>query len=410
MNAQTNGSAKTYYVPYMCDHAFALGAVLESFGLQVEVLPPSDDETLSLGLESVLGKECSPCFTTTGDFIRRARQPGFDPAKAVAFMPTADGPCRFGQYYVLQRQILDDHGLHEVEIVSMATADNYQGIVDNPTAFRALAWDALVLTDLAQKLLHAHRPYEVHPGQADALYGECLQRIVADTRVGGGRRFDGTASWMARQFEALRVDRGEPRPIIGLVGEIYLRFNEYGNQDMIRTVEAAGGEVVLASMMEWLYYIAWGSVRKAFQRGDAWDGLKSKLTELYQQVREHRLARHFAHLLPHPLETPTARLMDNIRPYYEPELGTEAVLTLGEAIELAHHGASGILNIMPFSCMPGIITAGLAPHIRADLDNIPWLDVTFDARGGTNFQTRLEAFLHQATQYRRRKKSYPSSH
>jgi predicted nucleotide-binding protein (sugar kinase/HSP70/actin superfamily) len=97
--------------------------------------------------------------------------------------------------------------------------------------------------------------------------------------------------------------------------------------------------------------------------------------------------------------------MDNIRPYYEPVLGTEAALTMGEAIELAKHGASGILNIMPFSCMPGIISAGLAPRIRADLDDIPWLDVTFDARGGTNFQTRLEAFMYQAAQYRRRRTS-----
>jgi predicted nucleotide-binding protein (sugar kinase/HSP70/actin superfamily) len=404
MSANNNGRrTKTYYVPHMCDHAHVLGAALEAFGLQVEVLPPSDDETLSLGLESILGKECSPCFTTTGDFLRRARQPGFDPANAVVFMPTAEGPCRFGQYYVLQRQVLDDHGLYEVEIVSMTTENNYQGIVDNPTAFRALAWDGLVLTDLLQKLLHAHRPYEVHAGQADALYRECLQRVVADTRAGGGRRFDETASWIARQFEALRVNRSKPRPVIGLVGEIYLRFNEYGNQDIIRKVETAGGQVELSSMMEWLYYITWGSVRKALQQGRAWDGLVSKLTELYQRYREHRLVRYAEHLLFHPHETPSARLMENIRPYYEPLLGTEAVLTLGEAIELAHHGVSGILNIMPFSCMPGIITAGLAPRIRADLDNVPWLDVTFDARGGTNFQTRLEAFIYQAAQYGRRK-------
>jgi predicted nucleotide-binding protein (sugar kinase/HSP70/actin superfamily) len=305
------------------------------------------------------------------------------------FMPTAEGPCRFGQYYVLQRQVLDDYGFHEVEIASLDTVDNYQGLIDDMTAFRVLAWDALVLTDLAQKLLHAHRPYELHPGQADALYGKCLQRIIADTRAGGGMRYSKTAKWMAGRFEVLPVDRGEPRPIIGLVGEIYLRVNEYGNQDMIRSVEAAGGEVVLSSMMEWLYYVTWKSARRAIQEKRVWDGLTEKLTELYQRYREHHLVKRIEHLLPHPYETPSGRLMDNIRPFYEPILSTEAVLTMGEAVELAHHGVSGILNVMPFSCMPGIISAGLAPRIREDLDNIPWLDVTFDARGGTNFQTRL---------------------
>ncbi len=355
MNTENSSRDKTYYVPYMCDHSYILGAALEAFGLHVEVLLPPDDETLSLGLESVLGKECSPCFTSTGDFIRRARQPGFDPASAVMFMPTAEGPCRFGQYYVLQRQVLDDYGFHEVEIASLDSSDNYQGLVDDMTAFRVLAWDALVLTDLAQKLLYAHRSYERNPGQTDALYQKCLQRIVADTRAGGGKRFNRTAKWMARQFATLSVDRSEPRPVIGLVGEIYLRFNEYANQDIIRKVEAAGGEVVLSTMMEWLYYVTWNSACRAMGQGQVWDGLVNKLTELYQRYREHHLVKHAAHLLFHPYETPSRRLMNNIRPFYEPVLSTEAVLTMGEAVELAHHGVSGILNVMPFSCMPGII-------------------------------------------------------
>ena len=54
-----NGRITTYYIPYMCDHAYVLGAALEAFGRQTEVLPPSDDETLGLGLATVLGKECS---------------------------------------------------------------------------------------------------------------------------------------------------------------------------------------------------------------------------------------------------------------------------------------------------------------------------------------------------------------
>jgi predicted nucleotide-binding protein (sugar kinase/HSP70/actin superfamily) len=398
-----NLKQKTYYIPFMCDHAHVLGAALEAFGLQTEVLPPSDDETLNLGLASVLGKECSPCFTSTGDLLRRARQPGFDPARAVMFMPTAEGPCRFGQYNVLQRQVLDDYGLQEVEILSMTTANNYRGFVEDVTAFRALAWDALVLTDLAQKLLHAHRPYELQAGQTEALYQACLQRVIADTRAGGGRRFAETAAWMAQAFGDLPVDRGQPRPVIGVIGEIYIRVNEYTNHDIVREVEAAGGEVVLALMMEWLYYVTWSSARKAVEQGRLKDGLVNKLTELYQRYREHRLVQRVAHLLPLPYETPTRRLMENILPYYEPLLGTEAVLTIGEAIELARHGVSGILNVMPFSCMPGIISAGLAPRLRADLDNIPWLDVTFDARGGTNFRTRLEAFIYQAEQYHRRR-------
>ena len=37
-------------------------------------------------------------------------------------------------------------------------------------------------------------------------------------------------------------------------------------------------------------------------------------------------------------------------------------MTLAKAVELAHHGVSGILAVMPFSCMPGIVTAAIAPR------------------------------------------------
>jgi hypothetical protein len=49
--------------------------------------------------------------------------------------------------------------------------------------------------------------------------------------------------------------------------------------------------------------------------------------------------------------------------------------------------------------MPGIIVTGLAESVRADYGRIPWLDVIYDAQGGTNIQTRLEAFMHQARQF-----------
>ncbi|MDH3569457.1 MAG: hypothetical protein OER89_04635, partial [Gemmatimonadota bacterium] len=123
----------------------------------------------------------------------------------------------------------------------------------------------------------------------------------------------------------------------------------------------------------------------------------------------HRLLNAVAHALRYPHEAAVAQLMSNIRPYYEPMLGTEAVLSMGRAIEYARNGLSGILNIMPFSCMPGIIVAGMAPQIRADLDNVPWLDVIYAAQGGTNIQTRLEAFMHQAHQFQRRRSAQAGS-
>ncbi|MDH3497296.1 MAG: hypothetical protein OER21_11065 [Gemmatimonadota bacterium] len=404
----TTTRRKTVFIPRMCDHALTVGAAMRAQGTRAEVLPPPDDETLGIGLNLCAGRECSPCFTCTGDIIRRARQPGFDPATSVLLMPTTAGPCRFGQYSTLLRNVLDEQGLGDMEIASPSGENSYRGFSDHPGKLRALMWEGVVAVDLLQKLLHEYRPYEGDAGSADRVYARHLDLVVEATEAGGEAHTVKSLRDAATAFAALPVDRSEPRPLIGLVGEIYLRFNTYSNQDVVRQVENAGGEVTVATLMEWLYFTNWQAKRLASSRGAHTEFLKVSLVDLYQQRAEHRLLNAVAHALRYPHEASVAQLMSNIRPYYEPMLGTEAVLSMGRAIEYARNGLSGILNIMPFSCMPGIIVAGMAPQIRADLDNVPWLDVIYAAQGGTNIQTRLEAFMHQAHQFQRRRSAQAS--
>ena len=396
-------NSKTVYVPYMCDHCYVLVAALKAHGVRAEALPPSDDESLAIGLDLCRGRECLPCFTTTGDIIRRAQQPDFDPARSVILMPTTTGPCRFGQYTALQRNFLEQKGLAGLEIISPNAKNSYQGMGDNPTQLRALIWQGMVAVDLLQKLLYQYRPYEVNLGQTDEIYQQCLERIVIATEAGGGKRTVKALQGAARQFERLPVDRSEPRPVIGVVGEIYLRLNAYSNQDIVRRVENVGGEVMVASLMEWMYFTNWLVKEFTWSMGMLLSFLGMTAVDKYQRYQETKLSQTVAHLLNHPHEPAIGRMLAHIRTYYEPYLGTEAVLSMGKAVDFGRNGVSGILNVMPFSCMPGLITAGMAPRLRADLDHIPWLDVIYDAQEGTNLNTRLEAFMYQATQFQRRR-------
>jgi predicted nucleotide-binding protein (sugar kinase/HSP70/actin superfamily) len=385
----------------MCDHSFAVQAAMQAFGMRAEVMPEPDDETTKIGQDLVLGRECAPCMVTVGDVIRLSRRPGFDPKSAAVLMPTAPGPCRFGQYSVLHRHILDEQGLEGVEILSPSSENAYFGFGEHPKRFRLLAWDGIVAVDLLQQLLHRYRPYECEQGRADAIYAEGLPRILAAVR----RKNKGLIDVLRRcgeQFEALAIDESEDRPLIGVIGEIYVRCNKFTNLDVIRRVEALGGEVSLATVTEWVYLTTWNPAFYARMRGDYLAWLGHTLTLKYQRHRERLLTRPVAPLLRHPYETPTGQLKKSISAYLEPTIETEAVMTLAKAVELGRHGASGILAVMPFSCMPGIISAAIAPRLRADLGHIPWLDISYDLQKSANIETRLEAFMSQARHFQRR--------
>jgi hypothetical protein len=60
--------------------------------------------------------------------------------------------------------------------------------------------------------------------------------------------------------------------------------------------------------------------------------------------------------------------------------------------------------------MPGMVVSGLSAKMRRDLDHLPWLDVNFDGQPITNIRTRLEAFVHQVTQYARSRATTAPAH
>jgi predicted nucleotide-binding protein (sugar kinase/HSP70/actin superfamily) len=399
-------TTKKVYIPYMCDHALALEVAMHAFGVPAETLPPPDEETLDIGRELCLGRECLPLFASTGDIFRRARQPDFYPASSVLMMPTTCGPCRFGQYRTMQRLLLDEAGLHELEIISPNSTNGYQGMGDHPSRLRRLAWQGVVGIDLLLKLCYEYRPYERYAGETDRVYQACQQKLLKAIEGGGGRLAVEAMAWAGKQFAAIDVDTSQRRPWIGVVGEIYLRANTFTNQDIARQVEALGGQVWVAPMMEWFYFTIWGARERSRMTRRAGDWLKAVFTDWIQRYDEARLLKPVQHLLSFPHESSVTELMANTSRYYDPSLGTEAALSIGKAIDFVHHGTCGVINILPFTCMPGIVVTGLAEAIRVDHDRIPWLDVIYDAQGGTNIQTRLEAFMYQARQFQARSETF----
>ena len=397
---------RTIYILHMSDHALAVAAAMRHFGLDAEALPPPDDESLALGTAHCRGGECLPCILTTGDMLKACRSPGFDPECSVLFMPTGSGPCRFGQYHVLQRGILDDAGYPEVQLVTSSADDSYRLFGDHPTRLRMLSWQALAAVDLLTKTLHEHRPYEVQKDACEEAYHGSLDDVVDAVEAGGGGRLVDALGRAAERFADVEIDRSEPRPVIAVVGEIYVMLNARANLEIVRSVEALGGEVALGTFMDWLYFVDWRRRDLARRFGRHGESFKAWLSDVYQQRTEMRLRRPLQPVLRLPPEEPVARAAGRLDGVYDPILGTEAVLTMARIIELAEHGIlAGAINILPFSCLPGLIVSCMGPRVREVAHGAPWLDVACDGQKETNLNTRLEAFMHQARAFHRERSS-----
>ena len=185
---------------------------------------------------------------------------------------------------------------------------------------------------------------------------------------------------------------------MGIVGEIYIRSNRFGNHDLVRRVEEFGGEAWLAPITEWITYVNYTGKKKSLDQGGLPGFFQIMLTDYIQRKDEHRMERIFEHYLRQGREPRIRYVLNQAMPYLDESFEGEAILTVGKSIDFIGKGASGIINAMPFTCMPGTVSSAIMTLIQNKY-NVPVLNVAYDGQGESNTTTRLEAFMHQVKDY-----------
>jgi len=74
------------------------------------------------------------------------------------------------------------------------------------------------------------------------------------------------------------------------------------------------------------------------------------------------------------------------------------VLSIGKSIDLIERGVSGIINAMPFGCMPGTIVTSLMRGVSRDY-GIPSISIPYDGAESPTMEIQLEAFMNQAKEH-----------
>lgn len=400
-SATSNGKMRRIYIPYMADHAYAIAAAFEAHGIPAKVLPHPDRESLKIGKKYTTGRECYPAILTAGDLGRMISDPEFDPEHSAFMMPSGCGPCRFGQYHRLHRIILNEMGYPQIPIISPNQDEKFYleiGRIGNK--FISYCWQGIVAIDQLEKRAREIRPYEKTPGETDKVYWDSLKKVYDTIKKGKGT-FD-ALSWASNKLDQVEVKGPFDKPIIGIVGEIYIRSNRFSNEDIIRKIERLGGEVWMPPMGEWFYYLNFTSKIRSLSSSHYRDLIRVYITDIIQRHKEDRLGKALKRSMRDHGEPSLESIIENARPYIHESFEGEAILSVGKSIDFIKKGASGMINVMPLTCMPGTIANAVLKRVREDNGGIPFLNISYEGQEETNNQTRLEAFMHQAYQFKNR--------
>lgn len=361
---------KVWIPPMHITGTSLFAAAFRGWGYDASPLPPETKHEYNLGKRYTRGQECLPMILTLGSIMNQALK---DPeTQHILFMPTSEGPCRFGQYNMLERIAFENSGIKNVDILSPSSVNSYQGLEEG---LRRYLMHAIMSSDLIFKLLTKTRPYEKNRGETDDLFAKSIKKLEETLENRGNPK--PVIKKITEDFYNIPKYSGK-KPIVGVVGEIYARSNKYANGNVIDVIEKNGGEAWLSPMHEWVLYTAWlqkyMSKQKSFKLFEAGESL---IKNLYLFRTESAYYKAASKVLADREEPEVEKVLTEGMKYVPPEFAGEAILTIGRTVMFAKESAKLVVNVSPFGCMHGTITDSIFHEVQ-NIYGMPILSQFYD--------------------------------
>ncbi|HHY83182.1 MAG TPA: CoA protein activase [Clostridiales bacterium] len=349
----------TITFPHMGRMYIPVKALFDDLGVKVVVPPPVSKETLEIGTRLAPEMACLPMKINLGNYIQ-SMEKGAD----TIVLTGSCGPCRFGYYGVVEKEILKDNGYDADVVILDAPGREPQVLlnrirkISGNSSWLKIARAFLQASKVVEQvdefidILLKKRPRELNKGETDRVQSKFEKEVLICKGSGETLEFIEEYKEKAAQIP----ERPGVQPLhIGIVGEIYTLIEPYVNLNIENKLGHLGAEV-----------------HRGITVTD-WVKTHLSLDMIYKRERKKKLKK-----------------AEN---YLSLCIGGHAWETIAETVHYADMGLDGIIQVLPFGCMPEIVAESIIPTISRD-KGVPAMTLTVDElTGEAGYMTRLEAFV-----------------
>ncbi len=344
--------------PHMGNTYLPVKALFDDLGVETVIPQRNSKKTIELGMKYAPELICLPLKLNLGNYIETVER-GAD----TIVVTGSCGPCRYGYYAEVHKEIFKDLGI-DAEFVVLEAPEgdipefyrrickvaNTKNIVKIANCLKNGIKVLRRMNDFEEMVLKT-RPYEKNRGAVDSIMEELLGNLEHST---GSKRMLQLIDIAANNLKLLPLRKYDALKV-GIVGEIYTVIEDYSNLDIGKKLNDMGVEVHKSHTAgEWiLENLVFRSLGKSRE----------------EEVREAA------------------------KPYMSNFIGGHARETLGNTILYEKQSYDGVIQVLPFGCMPEIVAMSILPTIQED-KNFPILTLIIDEMTGeAGYVTRLEAYV-----------------
>ena len=375
-------------------------SIMKLAGYDVENLPESDVLSADWGLKYANNEICYPATLIVGDIIKALKSGQYDPDDTAVIMTQTGGQCRASNYISLIKRALAEAGFAGVPVISLSTGSGLRneqpGFKMNWMKIIRVVLASLLYSDCIAKFYYASAVREKEKGSAARLRDHYLNEAAKAIAHNSSDELMDLLAKAADDFDLIVTDRSAAR--VGVVGEIFLKFNPFAQKDITNWLTEQGIEVVPPLLTDFfMQAFVNSSVNKA--NGLARNNvppvvMKWAYAKVSKQIaRVNKTGSRFRHFTPFAdifAEAEGARQVVSLCAQFG-----EGWLLPGEIVSMARHGVTHVVSLQPFGCIANhIVSKGVEKRIKKLYPDLNILSLDFDSGvSDVNVRNRMLLFI-----------------
>ena len=403
-----------FLIPSMGRYASeAFSAAFRYIGINSEPLPVYDFNTLTTGRGNTSCKECLPLILNSGAMIDYCKSKP-ENEKSLLFMAEGTGPCRFGQYHVYLNELIRKKELHNTGIYTLSDEDSYGGLGNE---FVMRGWAAITTADAFQDIHHAILAIAEEPINALIIlkreWKKIVKKIEKESLQDLFEQLKLSAEILSRVKRKIELKDAVK---VGLIGEIYVRNDEFSRIDLIERLAAKNIVVKVAPIGDYVYYSNYLAKNDGNSKIEK---LKNRLSFSIRDLVQVKIEKNIKKNLSGSgfLDYELLNIKETVKygaNYINPVLEGEAILTVGSGLREVLDHVSGVISIGPFGCMPSRVAESILnvemniegkaaamkkqkSFYNENIGNLPFLAIETDGNIFPQIiQSKIEIFILQA--------------
>ena len=378
---------RTLLGPYFAEgYSEFFPSLFKLAGYRLVTLPTGTPEAAETGLKYANNEVCYPATLVIGSIMNALQSGDYDPMDVAVIMTQTGGQCRASNYYALIKNAMVSAGFQDVPVISLALSASVSATQPGFTVpFRRIiniTASTVLYADCLAKLYHAAVVREREKGRAAALRQKYTEEALPIIEANDSKGLQKLLRAAVAEFTGA-IDTQKQVPVIGLVGEIYVKYNGFSNKFVINWLEEHGVEVVPPALIG---FLTTGFANNHINRQLNIKEVKFPewLNDFVYNILWKKMQTFNDICAPFPFFRPLTSIFEDAKLAEKVvnmagDFG-EGWFLPGEICHLAETGVQNVVSLQPFGCIANhIISKGVEKKLKQLYPQLSLLFLDFDS-------------------------------